>query len=466
MTLQEHTAPVTLTGALTPPLSELVHNLDDLKRRRRAYAKLEQRRDLIEPTVNAFELRRETCPDRVAGPLNGLPITVKDQVAVAGWPRSFGLEKLSKRPDTTSAPLVARLVELGAVVTGKTALPPYAMDFQTGNARRGPTCNPHNPLFTAGGSTGGGAAAVASGMSPLDVGADLAGSLRIPAAWCGVCSYVPSEGFWPNYGLLKGAHCLDHFARIGLTAARVRDLGYVLDLLEPDAAASGPPTGKPRIALWEPGAAPPCAAETHAAWQTLTQTLTDRGNFDISQDAMHTLFDASVRKLGGEMIGHMTGALLPAFVRWLMRRDRRATQLSPGFIRHVHTGYRRDPQRYSDNCESLAALRAEADRLWKDRDALLLPVTGICAFKHIAPIRDQSGVRTYDTVFDTKAGPKGYYDALTYFTLPVTVLGWPAVTLPIGRDVNGVPIGAQLIGKPGTDGALLALAVRLQAAFM
>jgi aspartyl-tRNA(Asn)/glutamyl-tRNA(Gln) amidotransferase subunit A len=127
-----------LANTARPSLEDTVRALADPVERRRIDDNLKERRDRIEPSVNAFELRKETCPAIVTGPLKGLPVTVKDQVAVAGWPRSFGLEKPSKRPDGTSASLVARLSDLGAVVTGKTALPPNAMDFRTGNARRGP----------------------------------------------------------------------------------------------------------------------------------------------------------------------------------------------------------------------------------------------------------------------------------------------------------------------------------------
>lgn len=452
-----------LADALRPTLERTADALADPVERRRTYDGLMQRRDRIEPSINAFELRSETCPANVTGPLNGLPITVKDQVAVTGWPRSFGMEKRSKRPDTISASLVARLLDLGAVVTGKTALPPNAMDFQTGNARRGPTCNPHNPQFTSGGSTGGGAAAVASGMSLLDVGADLAGSLRIPAAWCGVCSYVPTEGFWPNDGLLRGAQRLDCFARIGLTAPSAQDLTFLWETLEAKSEEPNIGTGKARIAVWSPPGKPPCDDETLKTRQTLAKTLPHR-DFDISSEVMHELLDQSVHQLGGELIGHMTGALVPAFIRWMMRRDRRAAAASPNFVSHVHMGYRRDPQRYQENLDRLAALRADAERRWSGYDALLIPVTPVCAFRHIAPLRDQNGVRTYETVFETQAGPMDYFDALTHFTLPLTVLGWPVVTVPVGRDANGVPIGAQLIGKPGSDGRLLALAIQLQTA--
>ena len=446
-----------------PKLEDTARALEDYVERRRIYDALTQRRDHVEPSINAFELRDETCPASISGPLNGLPVTVKDQIAVAGWPRSFGLERLSKRPDTTSASLVARLLDIGAVVTGKTALPPNAMDFQTGNARRGPTRNPHNPQFTSGGSTGGGAAAVASGMSPLDIGADLSGSPRIPAARCRGCSYVPTEGLWPNDGLLRGTQRLDHFARIGLTAPSAQDLNFVWKALDADSEMPATSTSDARIAVWSPAAKPPCDDETFKAWQSLAQALPHR-DFDIIRDDMHDLLDPSVHQLGGEIIGHMTGALVPAFIRWMMRRDRRAAAISPNFVSHVHTGYRRDPQRYQENLDRLAAFRKRAERRCSGYEALLLPVTPVCAFRHIAPLRDQSGVRTYEAVFETQAGPVGYFDALTHFTLPLTVLGWPVVTFPVSRDANGLPIGAQLIGKPGGDRRLLALATQVQSA--
>lgn len=445
------------------PLEHIVKTLADSDGRRAHYWGLTQHRDRIEPVVNAFEERREQCPPATTGPLNGLPISVKDQVAVAGWPRSFGLERRSRRADDRSASLVAHLQELGAVVTGKTALPPNAMDFQTGNNRRGPTRNPHDPRYTSGGSTGGGAAAVASGMSLVDVGADLAGSLRIPAAWCGVCSYVPTEGLWPNDGLLQGTKTLSHFARVGLTARSAKDLAYIWHALEDVTAAPRDVTSSGRVAVWSPPPDAPCDENTARIWQDLALML-DSGGFDFEPDPMEDLLKDDVCQLGGEVIGHMTGALLPAPIRWILRRDRRAAETSPGFIAHVHRGYRRDRARHSDN---LARLRRLRDRIAEERkgyDALLLPVTAVTAFKHLEPSRDWNGVRTYDHVFETGAGPLGYFDAMTRFSLPVTVLGWPVVTLPIGRDDNGLPIGAQLVGKPSGDRQLLELAKEIQIA--
>ena len=449
----------------TTSLAEVARRIADTQHRREHYVELIRRRDAVEPVVNAFELRNETCPVNVHGPLNGLPISVKDQIAVAGWPRSFGLEQCTKKADDKSASLVARLQALGAVVTGKTALPPNAMDFQTANVRRGPTRNPHDPAFTPGGSSGGGAAAVASGMSLLDVGADLSGSLRIPAAWCGVTSYTPTEGLWPNDGLLRGTRRLDHFARIGLTARSVADLNTVWRLLEPGVGPVPEPAPQPTIGVWSSVDRPPVDNETSNAWREVATRL-DAGSLQTRLDAMGQLFDADVYRVGGEIIGYETGALIPWLIRWIMRRDSRAADQSKRFIKHIHRGYQRNADRHTECLNSLADFRASATSSFEGFDVLLLPVTAVCAFPHIHPVRDQGGVRSYDTVFETGAGPLGYFDALTRFTLPITVLGWPVVTLRIGKDSNGLPIGAQLVGKPGADVQLLAVAARLEAALL
>ncbi|WP_224826007.1 amidase [Cognatishimia sp. MH4019] len=445
----------------TDDLAHVVQRIENPSHRKALYAEMAARREMAEPVLNAFEARREACPEKVTGPLNGLPITVKDQIAVAGWPTGFGMERLNVKPDTRSATLVARLQALGAVVTGKTALPPNAMDFQTGNKRRGPTCNPHNPLFTAGGSTGGGAAAVASGMSLLDIGADLGGSLRIPAAWCGVTSYTPSEDLWPRDGMLRGAQKLDHFARIGLTAKTASDLRYISQTLQSKAQAADTAIAQSRLAIWTPDRQKMGDQVTLERWDRLSKKLQTVHPATLA-DPMTALFDPEIYRLAGEIIGYETGALVPWPIRWIMRRDRHAQDTSPGFVAHVHMGYKRDHTRHKANLRMLAERRASALTAWRDVDALLLPVSAVCAFRHITPLRDQNGVRTYDQTFETGAGRLGYFDALTRFTLPLTVLGWPVVTLPIGYDDNGIPIGAQLVGKAGADSKLLALAEGLQ----
>lgn len=445
----------------TDDLTTVVRRIASSSQRQSLYAEILARRNRADPIINAFEARREACPDKVSEPLNGLPITVKDQIAVAGWSTSYGLERPGSKVEERSATLVSRLQELGACVTGKTALPPYAMDFQTGNKRRGPTSNPYNPKFTTGGSTGGGAAAVASGMSLLDVGSDLGGSLRIPAGWCGVTSYTPSEGFWPNDGMLRGSLKLAHFARVGLTARTASDLSFIWNMLEPNGNHTIEPANPPGIVLWKPDEPTMCDEDMLQCWNRFSKTVSAI-HPKTSSDPMKALFVPDVYRLAGEIIGHETGAMVSWLIRWIMRRDRQARETSPGFVAHVHEGYKRNGARYEANLKSLAGLRANALSVWKEVDALLLPVSGVCAFEHISPLRDNNGVRTYDRVFETVGGTIGYFDALTRFTLSLTALGWPVVALPIGRDSQGIPVGAQLIGKPGDDGKILELARQVE----
>ncbi|MEQ9179985.1 MAG: amidase family protein, partial [Nitratireductor sp.] len=311
---------IDLPEILTRPLRETVAGLANEATREALYRALRARREDVEPVVNAFEARREQSPRAAKGPLNGLPVTVKDQIAAGGWPRTFGLERPSRRADRASATIVARLVGLGAEVTGKTALPPNALDFQTFNRRRGRTNNPHDPRFTAGGSSGGGAAAVASGMSLLDIGADLAGSLRLPAAWCGVSSLTPTEDAWPADGMLPGGQRLQHFARIGPIARRVDDLAFLWDCLA--RAETGKETsGSYRIGLWTPDSPPPMEAAARTVWNGFSTRLAATG-VTVEPDPMRPLFEPESYRLFGEIMGYETGALIPAPIRWLLRRDR------------------------------------------------------------------------------------------------------------------------------------------------
>lgn len=451
---------IAMPDILNRSLAEIAHSIADETQRAALYDALAQQRERWEPKINAFELRREESPKDVAGPLNGLPITIKDQIAAAGWPRSFGCERTASKADGTNAGFVEQLIRLGVEVTGKTALPPNALDFQTFNQRRGSTNNPHHLDFTAGGSSGGGAAAVASGMSLLDIGADLAGSLRIPAAWCGVTSLTPTEGLWPNDGMLPNDQKLDHFARIGLIARNIEDLGWIWDCLASDARKQSESTRASQLSVWKPGSISPCDAITSAAWKDLPAQISG-AKILITSDQMQDLFTPEVYRLFGEIMGHETGALIPWPIRFLMRLDRSATLHSPDFVAHVHVGYRRSKARLSHNIDRLKQWRQEALIRRAHIDAFILPVTGISAFKHMKPSTDRNGVRDYDHQFETHAGPLGYFDALTRFTVPITLLGWPVVTIPMGFDKNGLPMGMQLVGKPHSEKMLLELAERI-----
>ena len=128
---------------------------------------LRNQHQAVNGDINAFEFTAGQIGGGSPGRLHGLPVTVKDQISVAGMPISYGLDRAGRKTPAEAAPVVQGFLDAGANVWGKTTLPPYAMDFQTFNARIGKTCNPWNTEYTAGGSSGGGAAAVATGMSYL-----------------------------------------------------------------------------------------------------------------------------------------------------------------------------------------------------------------------------------------------------------------------------------------------------------
>lgn len=139
------------------------------------------------------------------GPLHGVPVTIKDCIEVAGLPTTAGVPQRAHAISTTTAPVGQSILDAGAILLGKTNLPPYATDWQTSNPLFSRTNNPWDATRTPGGSTGGGAAALAAQLTALEVGSDLSGSLRIPPAFCGVYGHRPSETAIPRSGHIPGS---------------------------------------------------------------------------------------------------------------------------------------------------------------------------------------------------------------------------------------------------------------------
>ncbi len=196
------------------------------------------------PALNAivtpnFEAAREAAADADAAyargeqrALLGLPLTIKDTLDVAGLPGTAGAVK--DRVPAQNGPLAARVLAAGAVLLGKTNIPPYAGDWQAANPIFGRTHNPWDASRTPGGSTGGGAAAVAAGLTPLEFGSDIGGSIRIPAAFCGVYGHKPSETAVPRSGHFPGAPFPNPATGMGVQGPLARDaadLELALDVI-------------------------------------------------------------------------------------------------------------------------------------------------------------------------------------------------------------------------------------------
>ncbi|MGJ8527963.1 amidase [Maritalea sp.] len=396
------------------------------------------------------------------GWLKGLPVSVKDQFHVAGKTAQFGMSTLPRAASKQNATCIQNLLNSGATVIGKTNLPPLAMDFQclSGNGVR--TNNPHNLEYTTGGSSGGSAAAVASGMSLLDIGADLSGSLRIPAGFCGVMSLLPTEGALPTGGMLVDpARKLAHFARPGPIARTADDLwlGFCAlrgDQQMPDALSELNAKGN-RIAVWDQRFEDPVDQDTGAIFQKIGAKL-EASNLQV-ECLSQNIFDTSSAHLFGRIMGFETGELMSFIQRKLARFfGRSAEARSPRFLKPVQDGYKHDRKDYADALSAQKKLTSERAKQLDHVDAILAPLCPVAPFKHIAPSSDHNGLRDYQHHFDVDGRKLSYLDCVTYYTTPVSLLGLPVVTIRVGTSSAGLPIGAQLIGKAGQERELLELA--------
>ena len=212
-------------------------------------------------TVNAFCLLRDEAVAEAAaaderrrrgeplGPLDGLPITIKDNVAVAGTAATLGLTSRRDARSSEDAVIVAQLKRLGAIVLGKTNVPQLLLAQETENAIFGVTNNPWNRERVPGGSSGGEAAAVAAGMSPLGIGTDIGGSIRIPAHFCGIFGFKPTLDRWSNRGSHTGLPGQEIVrAQIGCLARTSRDVSLLWEVLDPAAQSAADPRVVPLAA--------------------------------------------------------------------------------------------------------------------------------------------------------------------------------------------------------------------------
>src|SRR3954452_2460583 len=206
-----------------------------------ALRRIEQTRALNAVIVHNPERSRAEAA-RATGPLAAVPFSVKDNIAVAGWPLSLGVH-VDPPPATFSARAVARLRAAGAVLIAKTNLPPYGGGIETVNDVFGRTNNPYDLTRTVGGSSGGEAAAVAAGISRFGLGTDSGGSVRLPAHFCGLASLKPTAGRVPTHGVIDDLGQIgpmsDPRTQLGIFARTIADVALVLAIVEDPHGAGG-----------------------------------------------------------------------------------------------------------------------------------------------------------------------------------------------------------------------------------
>jgi amidase len=397
--------------------------------------------DAEQARKRAWEADAALARGEVWGPLHGVPFTLKDAHATAGMRTTTGFPGLSDYVPKVDSPVTARLKAAGGILMGKTNVPVMLADYQSTNPIFGSTTNPWNRERTPGGSSGGAAAALASGMTPFEIGTDLSASIRIPAHFCGVFGLKPTEQRVPLTGLipgLPGPRPIRIMSCIGPMARTVEDLALLYSIIAgPDGhdteVAPVPVDEMPQLALKDlriafaptfPGI--PAAAEIRASIEELAKQLTPLCAAIEEATLPQVDFNQELAR-AGEMIGMMTGAFQPD-------DEARPTTLAQ-YLEALHI---RD--------QSILAW----EQFFEKWDMLLCPPAMVTAFTHCQPgsplLLDGQEVNYYMT---------SAHGTMFNYT------GHPAVVLPYTLDRSGLPIGIQLVGKRWSESRLLAMAKAL-----
>jgi amidase len=398
------------------------------------------------------------------GPLHGVPMTVKDSFDTAGIRTTSGYTPFGDNvPDWDATP-VARLLGAGAVLLGKTNMPPLGLNYQCENELFGRTNNPWDLDRTSGGSSGGGTAAVAAGMVPLELGADFAGSIRVPAHYCGVYAMKPTEFLVPS-GKSAQPRSIRHMAQPGPIARSAEDLALALRIMAgPDGAVREvPPVSLADVPLrplasykigWMsqlPGARP--SSDIVASMMRLVDDLTEVG-CEVGEALPEGWAFAPLMETWAELGYAEIGSGMDDATREMFRAQ---LHISPdsddALLRGAHRGLNADNRVFAQTLARRDTFSSSLDRLLEEVDVLLMPTAMTTAIAHWPtgePIRVDGREETYWTV------------GLGY-TTPCNLTGHPVVTCPAGMADDGLPVGVQVVGRRWGDMELLGFVERLSA---
>jgi amidase len=427
------------------------------------------RLDAVEPAINAFvtvtaDQARQEAKDAEARfrsaddvpPLCGIPITVKDLTDTAGIRTTYGCKSLAENIPERDAISWERLKQAGAILIGKTTTPEHGMLGVTESHLTGKTGTPWDPTRTSGGSSGGAAAAVASGVAPLALGSDGGGSIRVPASCCGVVGVKASAGRIPIRGNAEPDHTEGPLTRT------VADAALMLSILvgpHHEDRLSLPATGEsyPAIVDGAPavsslriaysadlGQGPVDPSTRSTIEQTLRAAEQAGAVVEPVQVTLPDSLDYFVAYWGPEFADFVDQMLKPAGDSWPFMEDLadRARTLSAAEVSHAVRGLKTE-------------IYHEFDRILRQYDLIITPTTPVPPFPHAG---DKGGV---DEVDDQPVRDPGLY--FHRLTEPPSHAGLPAVSIPAGFTTDGLPVGMQLIGRQHADGEVLAAAAAFEA---
>ena len=438
-------------------------------------------------TLNEEEARRRAgeadaalSGGKVWGPLHGVPVTLKDSFETAGLRTTSSHRPLANHIPRQDSTIAARLRAAGAIVIAKTNMSELAGDMQSNSPIFGRANNPWDVSRTTGGSTGGGAAAVATGMSAIEIGSDGAGSIRHPAHFCGVFAINPTKFLVSGAGRLPPlptdpTRGVRSFGSFGPLARCVDDLKLALSVVAgpddrdwkvpPVALADPPPRPleKLRLAWIDDFAGMPLSSETRTALEELAGGLEARGctvkrlnppGFDY-EEAWRTFGEISGCEFGAStsltsrILGRLWGPVVADVLGpWLLRDD----PISRATVRGRGLGVRG----YMEALTRRDSLIEALERFLDNWDAWLCPVAATQAFTHRGT---GTGRRGSSIPVNGKEVP--YWSANVLYLTPFNLTGSPSVVLPLSLSQEGLPIGVQVVGRRWRDAELLAVASEL-----
>lgn len=404
------------------------------------------------------------------GPLHGLPMTLKDAWEVPGMPCVGGAPEYRHHQPSHAGPAIRSVLNAGAIVWGKTNVPYKSLDVQTYNPVFGTTNNPWDAGKTCGGSSGGAAVAVATGITPLEVGSDIGGSIRIPAHFCGVYGHKATHGLISLRGHVPGepgSVSEPPLAVAGPMARTADDLQLLFDILAAPAPAMQPgwtvSLPQPphqridpyRVLIWVDDPDCPIDAGMAELYRQLGQKLKAAG-VQVDTGSPLGLGLKDIYPLYFAQLGSVMGA-------WLRPDERRARGMvapfgratSPilkalsrrvglphstdQFVRGMTTGL----GDWFKLVEQGNRLREAFCTVFGRYDVLLMPPTYTPAFAH-----DHGFTATRRITVD---GVRRHYSDLFMWIAPATLMGLPATSAPVGRTAEGLPVNVQIVGAPYQD---------------
>ena len=399
-----------------------------------------QTHDSINAVVEWFSDPALPSPDALSGPLAGVPILAKDYgSAEAGRRVEMGSRVMAGNVAPSTAPFIARLQAAGAVIVGRSAVPEFIQHGTTESVLNGPTRNPYDPTMSAGGSSGGAGAAVAAGVVPVAHASDCAGSIRIPAAVCGLIGLKPAPATLPWVGGGWGGIATEF-----VVSRSARDSELLLDVL-----ADGVPSARPgamRIAM----------STEHWAGATPDPVVIDA-----------TLaFAAKLAELGHHVqvvdppvdYDALMATWHPLFSRWVVQHVHEAakrfgrpvdkTMLEPITLGLAEAVGALTPADLEDAQDVRARLKQQVDEALADFDLLLTPSLG----RSTIPLDFVDGmVASVDDYLERN-------DAIFPYHYLFNVVGWAAASIPARAGSSRHPVAVQLAGRPGTERTILRLA--------